>query len=78
VNAVKREVLSLVLDENTHALRFAEAAARRFAIDMDQLETGSKPAISVGYIQNRLSDAHASLMAAEVEIRRLIHEADIK
>lgn len=44
--------------------------------DTDELEIGSKPAVSVRYLQNRLSDAHASLVAAEQEIRRLIHEAD--
>ena len=75
---MKRETLSLALNETTHALRFAESAARRFKVDIAELETGSKIAISVTYIQNRLSDAHHSLVAAEEEIRRLINEADIK
>jgi hypothetical protein len=72
---VKREVLSLALNETTHALRFAESAARRFATDIEEQETGSKPAVALAYIQDRLSDAHDSLVAAEEGIRRLIREA---
>lgn len=75
---MKREVLSFALNETTHALRSAESAARRFTTDIDALEIGSKTAISVAYIQNRLSDAQKSLVAAEEEIDRLIHEADIR
>jgi hypothetical protein len=73
---VKREPLYLALNETTHALRFAESAAKHFAIDVDELETGSKTAASVAYIKNCLSDAQESLFAAEGEIGRLIHEAD--
>jgi hypothetical protein len=77
-NSVKREVLSFALKETTHALRFAQSAARRFTTEIDELEIGSKMAISVAYIQNRLTDAQASLGAAAEEIGRLIDEADIK
>jgi hypothetical protein len=73
---VKREILYLALNETTHALRFAESAAKRFATDVDDLETGSKTAASFAYIKNRLSDAQESLFAAEGEIGRLIPEAD--
>jgi len=73
---VKREVLSLALNEITHAMRFAESAARRFTTDIEELGAGSKLAISVGYIQNRLADAQASLQGAAEEIDRLICEAD--
>ena len=75
---MEREVLSFALNETTHALRFAESAAKRFATDVDELETGSKTAVSVAYIKNRLSDAQESLFAAEGEIGRLIHEAHIE
>jgi len=78
VNPVKREILSLALNETTHALRYAESAARRFTTGIEELEAGSKLAISVGYIQNRLSDARDSLVAAEQEIHRLIHEAEFE
>jgi hypothetical protein len=69
---VKREVLFLALNETTHALRFVESAAKRFATDVDELETGSQTAVSVAYIKNRLSDAQESLFASEGEIGRLI------
>jgi hypothetical protein len=75
---VKREILSLALNETTHALRFAESAAKQFATDVDELETGSRIAASVAYIRNRLSDAQESLFAAEGEIGRLIREAPIE
>jgi hypothetical protein len=75
---VKREILYLALNETTHALRFAESAAKRFATDVDDLETGSKTAASFAYIKNRLSDAQESLFAAEGEIGRLIPEAAIE
>jgi hypothetical protein len=78
VNPVKREILSLALNETTHAVRYVESAARRFTADIEELEAGSKLAISVGYIQNRLSDARDSLVASEQEIHRLIHEADFE
>ena len=69
---MNREVLSLALNETVHALRYAESAARRFVIDIEELEAGSKLALSVGFIQNRLSDAHDSLAAAKQEIQHLI------
>ena len=75
---MKREILYLALNETTHALRFAESAAKRFATDVDDLETGSKTAASFAYIKNRLSDAQESLFAAEGEIGRLIPEAAIE
>jgi hypothetical protein len=75
---VKREILFLALNETTHALRFAESAAKRFATDVDDLETGSKAAASFAYTKNRLSDAQESLFAAEGEIGRLIREAPIE
>lgn len=62
------------LNETTHALRFAQAAAKRFTVNADELEAGSKAAASVAYISNRLSDAQTSLVAAEVEIGRLVQE----
>ncbi len=74
---MKREVLFLALNETTHALRFAESAAKRFATDINELETGSKTAASVAYIKNRLSDAKESLFAAEGEIGRLIQKTGI-
>jgi hypothetical protein len=78
VNPVKREIFSLALSETTHALRYAESAARRFTNVLEEQEAGSKLAISVGYIQNRLSEAQASLEAAEQEIHHLIQEVDVK
>ena len=75
---MNREVLSLALSETTHALRYVESAARRFTTDIEELEAGSKLAISVGYIQNRLSDAQASLGAAEQEIQRLVHDGNFR
>jgi hypothetical protein len=50
---VKREILSLALNETAHALRYAESVARRFATDIEDLEAGSRLAISVRYIRNR-------------------------
>ena len=78
MNPVKRELLSLALNETTHALRYAESAGRRFTVDIDELETGSKIAISVTYIVNRLTDAEASLVAAADEIGRLINDTDLR
>lgn len=74
---MKREVLFLALNETMHALRFAESAAKRFATDINELETGSKTAASVAYIKNRLSDAKEALFAAEGEIGRLIQKTGI-
>ena len=78
VNPVNREQLFFALNETTHALRFAESAAKRFAIDVDELDTGSRTAASVAYIKNRLTDAQASLALAEEEIGRLINEARVE
>ena len=75
---MKRDILSLALNETTHALRFAESAAKRFATNVAELETGSKTAASVAYIKNRLSDAHESFFAVGGEIGRLIREAPIE
>ena len=75
---MNREELFFALNETTHALRFAESAASRFAINVDELVAGSKTAVSVAYIKNRLSDAQDSLAAAEGEIGRLIHETSVE
>jgi hypothetical protein len=75
VDPVKRETLSLALNETTHALRYVESAGRRFRVGMDELETGSKIAITFMYIDNRLTDAQASLVAAVEEIGRLLNES---
>ena len=75
VNAMKREVLFIALNETTHALRFAESAARHFTTDTDELEAGSVTATSVAFINNRLSDAQQSLTAAENEIGKLIQQS---
>jgi hypothetical protein len=72
---VKQEALYFALNETTHALRFAESAAKRFETDVDELEAGSKMAVSVAFIKNQLSDAQESLFAAEGEIGRLILDA---
>lgn len=65
-------MLFRALNETTHALRFAEAAAKHFTADIQDLEKGSQRAASVAFITNRLSDAHTNLAAAENEIARLI------
>ena len=75
---MKREDLYFALNETNHALRFAESAAKRFATNVDELEAGSRVAVSVAFIQNRLSDAQESLLAAEGEIGRVIHEGGIE
>lgn len=67
----------LVLNETNHALRFAESAAGRFAADVDELEAGSKTAMSAAFIKNRLSDAQESRLAAQGEIGRQIHEGEV-
>jgi hypothetical protein len=72
---MKREVLFIALNETTHALRFAESAAKHFTTDTDELETGSTAATSVAYVKNRLSDARESLTAAEGEIGKLIQQS---
>lgn len=69
---MKRDILFLALNETTHALRFAEAAATHFSSDSEGLEKGSERAASVAFIINRLSDAQADLALAENEIARLI------
>lgn len=72
---MKREALYFAWNEITHALQFTESAAKRFTADTDELETGSQMATSVAYIQNRLSDANESLVAAEGETARLIERS---
>ena len=72
---MKRAVLFIALNETTHALRFAESAARHFATDTDELEAGSVTATSVAFINNRLFDAQQSLTAAEREIGKLIQQS---
>jgi hypothetical protein len=72
---VKRQTLYFAWNETIHALQFTESAAKRFTADDDELEKGSTTATSVAYIQNRLSDAHDSLGAAEGEIARLIQQS---
>lgn len=71
---MKRDELFFALNETTHALRFAQTAARRFSVDPNQLEAGSATAVSVAYISNRLSDAQGSLSAAETEIAQLLKQ----
>ncbi len=71
---MKTDDLYFALNATTHALRFAEAAAKQFTADPDELETGSKTAASVAFIKNHLSDAQRSLSDAEGEIGRLIQE----
>lgn len=41
---------------------YVESEARRFTEDIVELETGSKLAVSIGYIRYRLTDAQASLV----------------
>ena len=73
---MKREVLFIALNETTHALRFAESAARHFSSDTNELEAGSPAAaVSVAFISNSLSDAEASLTAAQGEISKLIQQS---
>jgi len=72
---MKREVLFIALNETTHALRFAESAAKHFTSDTDELEIGLTAAVSVAYVKNRLSDARESLTAAEGEIGKLIQQS---
>jgi hypothetical protein len=72
VNLVQPEKLYFALNETTHALRFAESAAKHFTVDPDELETGSPTATSTAFIKNRLLDSQGSLAAAELEIRRLL------
>ena len=71
---MKSEDLYFALNATTHALRFAEAAAKQFTADPNELESGSKTAASVAFIKNHLSDAQRSLAEAEAEIGRLIQE----
>jgi len=75
---VPPEALYFALNETTHALRFAESAAKRFSADPDELEAGSAAEASVAFIENRLSDALVSLAAAELEIGRLIEQQNRK
>jgi hypothetical protein len=72
---VKREDLFFALNEATHALRFAESAAKRFSVDADSLEADSKAAASMASIGKRLGDAQILLSAVETEIGRLLRES---
>jgi hypothetical protein len=72
---VQSEVLYFALNETTHALLFAESAAKRFTVDPEELEAGSTVATSIAFIKNHLSDAQVSLAAAELEIGRLIQQS---
>jgi hypothetical protein len=47
-------------------------------MDVDKLEAGSRIAVSVAFIKNRLADAQESLSAAEGEVARLLHEGLIE
>ena len=71
---MKRDDLYIALNATTHAIRFAQSAAKPFATDVDELEIGSRVATSVAFIRNRLSDAQETLSAAATEITRLLHE----
>jgi hypothetical protein len=71
---VKSEDLYFALNATTHALRFAASAAEYFTADTNELESGSKSAVSVAYVKNQLADAQRSLTEAEGEIGRLIQE----
>jgi hypothetical protein len=71
---LKRDDLYIALNATTHALGFTQSAAKPFATDVDELEIGSRVAVSIAFIKNRLSDAEESLSAAETEITRLLNE----
>ena len=75
---MKRDDLYPALTATTHAIRFAQSAAKPFAADVDELEIGSRVAASVAFIRNRLSDAQDFLSAAETEIARLLHQGLIE
>ena len=75
---LKRDDLYIALNATTHAIKFAQSAAKPFAADVDELEIGSRVAGSVAFIRNRLSDAQESLSAAETEMARLLHEGLIE
>ena len=77
-DTLKRDDLYIALNATTHAIRFAQSAAKPFATDVDELEIGSRVAVSVAFIRNRFSDAQESLSAAETEIARLLHEGLIE
>ena len=72
---MKRDDLYVALNAITLALRFAQTAARPFALDVDKLEAGSQIARSVAFIKNRITDAQESLSAAQREIPRLLLES---
>ena len=71
---MKRENLFFALNETTHALRFAQAAASRFRLDPDEIEESSATAVPITFISNRLADSQANLLAAKDEISRLIEK----
>ena len=71
---MKREELLFALNETTHALRFAESAAKRFRVHAHELEAASRTATDVANIKNRLSDAQCELSAAAGEIKALLEQ----
>ncbi len=71
---MKREDLFFALNETTHALRFAEAAASRFRPDASALQEDSGTAASVAFINHRLADAQTHLSSAKDEIGRLTNQ----
>jgi hypothetical protein len=75
---LKGDDLYIALNATTHAIRFAQSAAKPFSADVDELEIGSRIAGAVAFIRNRLSDAQESLSAAETEMARLLHEGLIE
>ena len=69
---MKNQDLFFALNETTHALRFAQSAAKRFALDPAELEAGSAAAASAAYINNQLADAQTALSSAEAEMMKLL------
>lgn len=72
---MNRDELSFALNETTHALRFAQSAAKRFQLDVEHWEAGLKTTTSVIYGSNRLLDAVTALSDAELEINLLIRDS---
>ena len=70
---MKREDLFFALNETTHALRFAQAAASRFAVDPNDVDAGLGTA-AIAFISNQLTGAQTSLSAAQAEIGKLIEQ----
>ena len=74
---MKREDFFFALNETTHTLRFAEAAAGRFNLDTNEFEVTAATAAALCLIRNRLADAQASLGSAKDEISRLIQKNEV-